>query len=106
MAESDLLANSSIYEGFPIALIEAAMSSLPVVASDVGGNGEIVMDGESGRLVPPQRPELLADAIVELLADAGRYAAFSARARAVSERFTVERCADEHLRLYNELAGK
>ena len=106
MAEADLLANSSVYEGFPIALIEAAMSSLPVVASDVGGNGEIVIDGENGRLVPPGRPDLLADGIVELLSKPETYAAFSARARAASQRFTVERCADEHLRLYEEIAWR
>ena len=106
MAEADLLANSSIYEGFPIVLIEAAMSALPVVASDVGGNGEIVVDGESGRLVPPNRPDLLADRIFELLSEPSTYAAFSARALEASKRFTVERCADEHLRLYEELAGR
>jgi glycosyltransferase involved in cell wall biosynthesis len=106
MAEADLFANSSVYEGFPIALIEAAISSLPVVASDVGGSGEIVIDGESGRLVPPGRPDLLADGIFELLSDSNSYAAFSTRARAASRRFTVERCADEHLRLYEEIAGR
>lgn len=106
MAEADLLANSSVYEGFPIALIEAAMSSLPVVASDVGGNGEIVADGESGRLVPPGRPDLLAEAIVALLSDAATYAAFSERARAAARRFTVERCAEAHLRLYAEMVGR
>jgi glycosyltransferase involved in cell wall biosynthesis len=105
MAEADLFANSSIYEGFPIALIEAAMSSLPIVASDVGGSGEIVADGLSGRLVPPGRADLLADAIVELLSDRATYAAYSDRARASSQRFTVERCAEEHLRLYEEIAG-
>lgn len=104
MAEADLLANSSIYEGFPIALIEAAMSSLPVVASDVGGNGEIVIDGESGRLVPAGRPDLLAERIVGLLSDRQAYADFSKRARAASQRFTVERCADEHLLLYRQIA--
>jgi glycosyltransferase involved in cell wall biosynthesis len=106
MAEADLLANASLYEGFPIALIEAAMSSLPVVATDVGGNGEIVIDGESGRLVPPRRPDLLAEGIVELCSDAETYAAFSARARAASQRFTIERCADEYLRLYEEIAWR
>ena len=106
MGEADLLANSSIYEGFPIALIEAAMSSLPVVATDVGGSGEIVLDGESGRLVPPGRADLLAEGIFDLLSDPATYAAFSERARAASQRFTVEQCADAHLRLYGEIAGR
>ena len=82
------------------------MSSLPVVASDVGGSSEIVLDGESGRLVPPGRPDLLANAIFDLLSDPATYAAYSERARSASRRFTVERCADEHLRLYKEIAGR
>lgn len=103
MARADLVANSSIFEGFPIALIEAAMSSLPVVASDVGGSGEIVIDGESGRLVPPERPDLLAEAIVSLLSDSVRYAKCSARAGEHARLFTLEACADAHLALYQQV---
>ena len=104
MAEADLLVNSSRYEGFPLVLIEASLSALPIVATDVGGNSEIVEDGASGRLVPPGRPDLLAERIWEVLADDESYAAFSAEARARAERFTLERCVDDHLRLYEEIS--
>ena len=103
MAEADLLVNSSLYEGFPIALIEAAMSALPVVATDVGGNGEIVEQDGSGWLIPPSRPDLLAERIHALLSDQETYAAFSERAHAASRRFTIEKCADEHLQLYSDV---
>src|SRR5262249_30654242 len=54
-------------EGMPAALLEAMGAGVPVVASRVGGVAEIVADGETGRLVPPEDPEALADAIAGLL---------------------------------------
>lgn len=65
----DLFVLSSISEGYSMALLEAAASGLPIVATDVGGNGEIVRDGETGRLVPACDPEALSSAIGELLSD-------------------------------------
>src|SRR3546814_8797830 len=67
MRESDLMVNSSLFEGLPIALIEAAMSALPVVATDVGGSGEIVAPDVNGLLVPPGDQKALARAILAIL---------------------------------------
>lgn len=106
MAEADLLVNSSIYEGLPISLIEGTMSALPIIATDVGGNGEIVEDGLSGYLVPPRRSDLLADAIFNLLSDGDRYLAFSARAKMLSAKFTLEACSNRYLRLFEQVVGK
>src|SRR3546814_3800768 len=50
MSESDLMVNSSLFEGLPIALIEAAMSALPAVATDVGGSGEIRSEEHTSEL--------------------------------------------------------
>lgn len=106
MQRADVLVNSSVVEGLPITLIEAAMSGLPIVATDVGGNGEVVSDGINGFLVPPRRPELLADKICELLSDSARYAAFSAQSRSAGERFTLSACADAHLELYQAILAE
>ena len=57
----------SLYEGFPNALLEAMAALVPVVASDVGGVGELVRHEENGLLVPPGSPSTLADAIRSLL---------------------------------------
>ena len=100
MAEADLLVNSSLYEGFPITLIEAAMSRLPAVATAVGGTPEIVINGETGILVRPQDPAALAGAIIDLLSDPEKYEACARATLARSVRFTVEECAEEHLKLY------
>jgi glycosyltransferase involved in cell wall biosynthesis len=56
-------------DGIPNVLLEAMAVGLPVVATSVSGIPEVVKDGETGRLVPPRRPDLLADALAQLLAD-------------------------------------
>ena len=58
---------SSVMEGLPMVLLEAAASSLPIVATDVGGNCEIVLEGKNGFLVPPGNPQALAEAIDKLM---------------------------------------
>lgn len=64
-----LFAMSSVSEGYSIALLEACASALPIVATDVGGNAEIVRDGVNGLVVPSGAPAAFADALEQLLAD-------------------------------------
>ena len=65
----DIFVMSSITEGYSISLLEACASALPIVATDVGGNGEIVVDGRNGYLVPPKMPALFAEAALRLIRD-------------------------------------
>jgi glycosyltransferase involved in cell wall biosynthesis len=58
-------------------LAAAFANARPLVASDVGGFSELVVDGRNGRLVPPEDPEALAETILELMSDAGRREAMS-----------------------------
>ena len=67
---ADVFVLSSRWEGLPIVVIEAMLSGLPVVATDVGGVREVVVEGETGFLVPPQDPSALASALERLLGDA------------------------------------
>lgn len=67
LAIADIFALSSKSEGISVALIEAMLSNLPVVATSVGGNIEVVQDGKTGFLVPPEKPENLSEAIGILL---------------------------------------
>ena len=93
-------------EGLSGAIRESLAVGRPVVATDVGGNRELVRDGETGLLVPPDDPRALADAIARLLAErafADRLA--RAGARFVRENLTVERMVDEIERLYWEALG-
>ena len=56
----------SLYEGMPLVILEAMEAAVPVVASSVSGIPEVVMDGETGWLVPPEDPVALARALEEL----------------------------------------
>ncbi|WP_176597020.1 MULTISPECIES: glycosyltransferase family 4 protein [Sphingobium] len=103
MRQADLFVNCSLWEGFPIAMIEAAMSGLPIVATSVAGNREMVMPGVNGQLVPPSDPAALARAMVETLSDDARYAALSQGALQAARRFSIESCAVAHLDLYRQL---
>jgi glycosyltransferase involved in cell wall biosynthesis len=70
LAGAAALVVPSIYEGMPLVVLEAMERGVPVVASAVSGIPEVVVDGETGWLVPPEDPEALAGALEEVLADA------------------------------------
>lgn len=86
-AAFDLFVLSSHDEGMPRAVLEAMAAGLPVVATDVGGTGEVVRHGRTGLLVPPRDPRPLAAAIIELLGDPERCRRFgeAGRERVVCE---------------------
>lgn len=76
-------------DGIPNVLMEAMAARVPVVASTVSGIPELLSDGINARLVPPGRPDLLADALAELLADAQQ----RTRLGAAGRRFVCEQCS-------------
>jgi sugar transferase (PEP-CTERM/EpsH1 system associated) len=69
LAQSDYFVLSSLSEGIPLTLLEAMAVGLPGVATDVGGNREVVVSGETGYLVPAEAPGALADAMLLVQAD-------------------------------------
>jgi len=69
LSELDMVICCSRNEGTPVALIEAMAAGVPVVSSDVGGVGDLVVHGETGWLVPPGDPAALAQGIQRLLGD-------------------------------------
>jgi len=91
----------SVYEPFGIINLEAMACGAPVVASAVGGIPEVVVDGETGYLVPPGDPEALAVALERLLADPERGARFGRAGRSrVEARFSWGRIAERTLVTY------
>lgn len=99
----DVFALSSTSEGISLTLLEAASAGLPIVATRVGGTPEVVIDGETGRLVAPSDPAAFAAALGELArrpdrAELGR----AGRAR-VERGFSVERMARAYQDLYAEV---
>ncbi len=71
LAGAAALVVPSIYEGTPLVVLEAMAAGIPVVASAVSGIPEVVLDGESGWLVPPEDPRALREALEEVLARPG-----------------------------------
>ena len=77
----DLFVLPSLSEGYSMALLEACAAALPIIATDVGGTGEIVRGGVNGVMVPPSDPGQLASAICGLLRDPQRSAAYGKAGR-------------------------
>jgi glycosyltransferase involved in cell wall biosynthesis len=91
LSAADIFVLPSRSEGFSNAIIEAMAASLPVVATNVGGNSEAVRDGVSGFLVPSDDPAALSAAIIRLLSDPSQAKAMGADGNAiVTENFTIE----------------
>ena len=99
---ADLVAVPSHNETFGLVAAEAQASGTPVVAAAVGGLTTVVVDGESGVLVPDHNPWTWARTLADLLADDARRAALAAGARRVSERFGWDAAARRMLDVYAE----
>ena len=100
----DVFVLSSHDEGMSNAILEAMAMQRPVVATDVGGTGEVVRSGKTGRLVPPKDPEALARAIAEVLAEPVAAAAMGACGReVVVERFSARAMVRQMEDLYTHL---
>jgi glycosyltransferase involved in cell wall biosynthesis len=98
----------SLSEGLPLSLLEAQAAGKPVVASNVGGNPEVVEDGKSGFLVPPSNPDVLAERLLRLLENPSQAVAMGAQGRLrVWRTFSLEAMGQAYLSLYmNCVNGK
>jgi glycogen(starch) synthase len=102
----DLLVAPSLFESFGLVFLEAMNHARPAIGCAVGGPTEIVADGETGMLVPPDAPAALAEAIIQLLADAeARRAMGLAGRRRLLERFHYVDMARNYAEFYRSLAA-
>ncbi len=103
----DLFVSSSVWEGMPLGLLEVMACGKPIVATTVGGVTEVVEEGVTGCLVPPEQPGALANAIVNALARPEELRAWGAAARARYEsRFTGSIMLENYKQLFLNLAVK
>ena len=102
LANADIFVLSSLQEGLSLTLLEAMASGLAVVATDVGGNREVVIPGTTGLLVPAQSPEDLARAIMELVhhPEMAREMGLSGRLR-VEKYFSLDVMVKQYEALYS-----
>ncbi len=104
MAAADILIMPSRWEGFGLSAAEAMAASLPVIATKVEGLSEVVVDGVTGLLVPPENSKLLADAIVQLVQDKGLREKFATEGHGrVVEKFTIDKMVTQHEQIYREV---
>jgi L-malate glycosyltransferase len=101
---ADIFVLPSRSEGFSNAIVEAMAASLPVVATDVGGNAEAVRNGVSGFIVPAEDPRALADAIIQLLRDPLKSKEMGvAGEKIAAEDFTTEAMMEKTVSTYRNL---
>jgi glycosyltransferase involved in cell wall biosynthesis len=101
---SDAGVLASHQEGFSNALIEAMAAGLPMVVTDVGGNAEAVLDGETGYVVPPRDAGRLAEAILRLAVDPNRRRLGDAGKKRAEGLFSLSECVSGYEKIYRELA--
>ena len=102
-ASLDVMVSASRQEGLPIAMLEGMASSRALVATAVGEVPSVIVNGNTGILVPAPDENLLAEAIVSLLADPERRAQLgAAAAQLVEDKFSAERMTADYLRIYEE----
>jgi glycosyltransferase involved in cell wall biosynthesis len=95
LAACDLLVLNSTHEAFPHVILEAMNLGLPVIATAVGGTPEIVQDGENGRLIAPDAPGALAEALLKLVSSLAERQRLAYGAQRNAERFGLEQMVVE-----------
>ncbi len=104
LASLDLFCLPSVYEGMPVSVLEAWASGKAVVATDVIGIRDLVDHNLNGRLVPPDDPQAMADAIGHLLADPSEMQRIADNGvRLVNERYSLNAMVGQYATLYANL---
>ena len=91
-------------EGFSNAILEAMAMGKPIIATNVGGNSEAILHGETGLIIPPGDPQRFAEAIMTLYQNATKRLEMGEKARKRAEAlFSLEKMIEEHEKLYEEV---
>ena len=107
MRRLDLFVLPSKAEGISNTIMEAMASGLPVVATEVGGNRELVVQGQTGMLVPQDDPQAMAEAMAAYLTDPDRCRREGAAARDRAERvFSLHAMVDNYMKVYDRVTGR
>ena len=102
----DVFCISSTYEGTPLTLFEAMAAGKAIVSTSVDGCREVLEEGRTGLLVPPQDVAALGDALGRVLQDARQREALGAAARAAAARYDIRGCVERMQDLYDEVLAE
>lgn len=106
LGRASVLLSTSRWEGLPYALLESGLLGVPVVATRVVGNSEVVADGVSGYLFPVDSPSAGVEALSHVLSDPSGSLRLAANARAViADRFSLDRSVSRTAQLLREVGG-
>ena len=105
MRGADIFVLASRSEPASLVLSEAREAGCAVIATEVGGNKEMLEDGAAGILLPPDRPDLLASALSDLLGDPSRLTEAKARSQINIDKMSLRRVAAETEQVYREILG-
>ena len=106
MRKMDLFVLPSLAEGISNTILEAMATGLPVVATNVGGNPELVEEGATGAIVPPSDPESMARSMLTYLAEPDLLAHHGAAARRrIEEKFSMEAMVSAYMKVYDDQLG-
>ena len=97
---ADVFVLPSYWEGMPLVLLEALAMGLPIVATDITGNREVVMHGENGLLVPMNDPSALRQALLSVTADPARYHYMSEISQQLAHKYSWAQVGTELERTY------
>lgn len=107
MPAFDLFVSSSLVEGLPTVILESIAAGIPVIATDIPGNKEVIEDGVTGRLVPPEDPQALTAAIVDALRSPDLTQVMARNARQIADsRFAIRTIAAQYVTLFQRLMGE
>lgn len=106
-SQSHIICLPSYREGLPKSLIEGAASGRAIVTTNVPGCRDAIIPGKTGLLVPPQNPNLLAQALEELILDPEKRSHMGKEGRKLACRaFSINKVVNEHFQIYNKLANQ
>ena len=102
----DIYLMTSLWEGLPLSLIEALALGKPVIATDVGGNAEVIQQGENGFIVEPQNVSAIRDAIFTLYEDKSKLDIYrNKNVLRFTEEFSLDKMLTAHDDLYQQLSN-
>jgi len=105
LSHLDLMLSASLWEGFPTVLLEAMAQGTPVVATDVSGSRELVIDGETGLLAPSGDPQRLAESIETILDDPVLASRMVGTAHDLACQYTMQNTARQYEEIYTGLVS-
>ncbi len=101
----DIYVSSSLIEGFALTLVEAMAAGLPLVATNVPGNEDVIINGKNGFLVPSKDPEALAQKIIELLENENLRTKLGIESRKLATKYDWHIITNQYLKQYKRLVN-